>query len=127
MGKCKDLSQFDKGHIVMARRLDQSISKNAALVGCSRSAVEDMMIISPWQQARCTLSPLSAPVTIMSLKSLHLLLYETAGSSPNTYSYPVIHRYIFDLSKVNVDWTRAVWFWLLSPIQTRYYNPSGLI
>ncbi|KAK3559328.1 hypothetical protein QTP86_012756, partial [Hemibagrus guttatus] len=39
MGKRKDLSEFDKGQIVMARRLDQSISKTAALVGCSRSAV----------------------------------------------------------------------------------------
>ncbi|ROL43261.1 Bcl-2-like protein 13 [Anabarilius grahami] len=39
MGKRKDLSEFDKGHIVMARRLDQIISKTAALVGCSRSAV----------------------------------------------------------------------------------------
>ncbi|KAK3553370.1 hypothetical protein QTP70_003533 [Hemibagrus guttatus] len=39
MGKCKDLREFDKGQIVMARRLDQSISKTAALVGCSRSAV----------------------------------------------------------------------------------------
>ncbi|KAK3574072.1 hypothetical protein QTP86_002877 [Hemibagrus guttatus] len=39
MCKCKDLSEFDKGQIVMARRLDQSISKTAALVGCSRSAV----------------------------------------------------------------------------------------
>ncbi|KAK3551139.1 hypothetical protein QTP70_013992 [Hemibagrus guttatus] len=36
MGKQKD---FDKGQIVMARPLDQSISKTAALVGCSRSAV----------------------------------------------------------------------------------------
>lgn len=39
MGKCKDLSDFDKGQIVMARRLGESISKTAALVGCSRSAV----------------------------------------------------------------------------------------
>ncbi|KAK3557035.1 hypothetical protein QTP70_024248 [Hemibagrus guttatus] len=39
MGKRKDLSEFDKGQIVMARPLDQSISKTAALVGCSRSAV----------------------------------------------------------------------------------------
>ncbi|KAK3573328.1 hypothetical protein QTP86_022710, partial [Hemibagrus guttatus] len=39
MGKCKDLSEFDKDQIVMARPLDQSISKTAALVGCSRSAV----------------------------------------------------------------------------------------
>ncbi|ROI48897.1 hypothetical protein DPX16_3918 [Anabarilius grahami] len=39
MGKHKDLSEFDKDKIVMARRLDQSISKTAALVGCSRSAV----------------------------------------------------------------------------------------
>ncbi|KAK3509683.1 hypothetical protein QTP70_008426 [Hemibagrus guttatus] len=39
MDKRKDLSEFDKGQIVMARRLDQSISKTAALVGCSRSAV----------------------------------------------------------------------------------------
>ncbi|KAK3574399.1 hypothetical protein QTP86_006621 [Hemibagrus guttatus] len=39
MGKRKDLCEFDKGQIVMARQLDQSISKTAALVGCSRSAV----------------------------------------------------------------------------------------
>ncbi|KAK3551602.1 hypothetical protein QTP70_019762 [Hemibagrus guttatus] len=39
MGKCKDLSEFDKDQTVMARRLDQSISKTVALVGCSRSAV----------------------------------------------------------------------------------------
>ncbi|ROL47293.1 hypothetical protein DPX16_16881 [Anabarilius grahami] len=39
MGKRKNLSEFDKGQIVMARRLGQSISKTAALVGCSRSAV----------------------------------------------------------------------------------------
>ncbi|ROL50303.1 hypothetical protein DPX16_19107 [Anabarilius grahami] len=39
MGKHKDLSEFDKGQIVMARQLGQSISKTAALVGCSRSAV----------------------------------------------------------------------------------------
>ncbi|XP_065118090.1 fibroblast growth factor receptor 1-A-like isoform X1 [Paramisgurnus dabryanus] len=34
-----DLSDFDKGQIVMAIRLGQSISKTAALVGCSQSAV----------------------------------------------------------------------------------------
>ncbi|ROL52036.1 hypothetical protein DPX16_23528 [Anabarilius grahami] len=41
MGKRKDLSEFDEGQIVMARRLGQSISKTAALVGCSLSAVID--------------------------------------------------------------------------------------
>ncbi|XP_072512438.1 putative high mobility group protein B1-like 1 [Salminus brasiliensis] len=39
MGKAKDLSDFDKGQIVMARRLGQSISQTAGLVGCSRCAV----------------------------------------------------------------------------------------
>ncbi|KAK3542759.1 hypothetical protein QTP70_002767 [Hemibagrus guttatus] len=39
MDKCKDLSEFDKDQIVMARPLDQNISKTAALLGCSRSAV----------------------------------------------------------------------------------------
>ncbi|KAK3559349.1 hypothetical protein QTP86_012806 [Hemibagrus guttatus] len=34
MGKFKDLSEFYKGQIVMARPLDQSVSKTAALVGC---------------------------------------------------------------------------------------------
>uniref|UniRef100_A0A3Q3JTD4 Transposase Tc1-like domain-containing protein n=1 Tax=Monopterus albus TaxID=43700 RepID=A0A3Q3JTD4_MONAL len=45
MGKCKDLSDFVKGQIVMARRLGQSISETAGLVGCSRSAV-----VSTYQQ-----------------------------------------------------------------------------
>ncbi|KAK3544025.1 hypothetical protein QTP70_035036, partial [Hemibagrus guttatus] len=39
MDKRKDLSEFDKGQIVMARPLDQNIPKTAALMGCSQSAV----------------------------------------------------------------------------------------
>lgn len=65
-----------------------------------------------------SVSPLSAPVTVMRLQSLHLLVYEPAGSSPNAYSNPLIPSYIFDLSKVTADWTIAVWFWLLSLVQT---------
>ncbi|KAK3567699.1 hypothetical protein QTP86_021632 [Hemibagrus guttatus] len=48
MDKRKDLSEFDKGQIVMARRLDQSISKTAALVGCSWSAV--VIIYQKWSK-----------------------------------------------------------------------------
>ncbi|KAK3528942.1 hypothetical protein QTP70_014153 [Hemibagrus guttatus] len=48
MGKHKDLSEFDEGQIVMARRLDQSISKTAALLGCSRSAV--VSICQQWSK-----------------------------------------------------------------------------
>ncbi|ROL47975.1 hypothetical protein DPX16_3714 [Anabarilius grahami] len=48
MGKRKDLSEFDKGQIVMARRLGQSVSKTAALVGCSRSAV--VSIYQKWSK-----------------------------------------------------------------------------
>ncbi|KAK3571515.1 hypothetical protein QTP86_012867 [Hemibagrus guttatus] len=48
MDKRKDLSEFDKGQIVMARPLDQSISKTAALVGCSRSAV--VSIYQKWSK-----------------------------------------------------------------------------
>ncbi|ROL53281.1 hypothetical protein DPX16_20920 [Anabarilius grahami] len=48
MGKPKDLSEFDKDQIVMARRLCQSISKTAALVGCSRSAV--VSIYQKWSK-----------------------------------------------------------------------------
>ncbi|GBL76573.1 hypothetical protein AVEN_274110-1 [Araneus ventricosus] len=39
MGKAADLSEFDRGQIVMARRLGTSITETAGLVGCSRSAV----------------------------------------------------------------------------------------
>ncbi len=48
MGKRKDLSEFDKGQIVMARQLGQSISKTAALVGCSQSAVVN--IFQKWSK-----------------------------------------------------------------------------
>ncbi|XP_062292370.1 uncharacterized protein LOC133996801 [Scomber scombrus] len=48
MGKRKDLGKFDKGQIVMARRLGQRISKTAALVGCSRSAV--VTIYQKWSK-----------------------------------------------------------------------------
>ncbi|GFU99535.1 HTH_Tnp_Tc3_2 domain-containing protein [Trichonephila clavipes] len=39
MGKAADLSDFDRGQIVMARRLGTSISETARLVSCSRSTV----------------------------------------------------------------------------------------
>ncbi|GBM19454.1 hypothetical protein AVEN_205939-1, partial [Araneus ventricosus] len=39
MGKAADLNEFDRGQIVMARRIGTSITKTARLVGCSRSAV----------------------------------------------------------------------------------------
>ncbi|GBL74836.1 hypothetical protein AVEN_243685-1 [Araneus ventricosus] len=39
MGKAADLSEFDRGQIVMARRLGTSVTETARLVGCSRSAV----------------------------------------------------------------------------------------
>ncbi|ROI38969.1 hypothetical protein DPX16_1675 [Anabarilius grahami] len=48
MGKCKDLSESDKDQTVLARRLGQSISKTAALVGCSRSAV--VSIYQKWSK-----------------------------------------------------------------------------
>ncbi|GBN46113.1 hypothetical protein AVEN_160556-1 [Araneus ventricosus] len=39
MGKAADLSEFDRGQIVMPRRLGTSITETSRLVGCSRSAV----------------------------------------------------------------------------------------
>ena len=39
MGRSKDLSDFDKGQVIMAIQLGQSISETARLVGCSRSPV----------------------------------------------------------------------------------------
>ncbi|GBM47044.1 hypothetical protein AVEN_68365-1 [Araneus ventricosus] len=38
MGKAADLSELDRGQIVMARRLGTNITETARLVGCSRSA-----------------------------------------------------------------------------------------
>lgn len=46
-GSTDQLSDFDRGQIEMARRLGQSVSKTASLVGCSRSAV-----ISIYQKRR---------------------------------------------------------------------------
>ncbi|GFU71651.1 transposable element Tcb1 transposase [Trichonephila clavipes] len=39
MGKAADLSNFDRGQIVMARRLGKNISETARVVGCLRSTV----------------------------------------------------------------------------------------
>ncbi|XP_055944391.1 uncharacterized protein LOC129975354 [Argiope bruennichi] len=39
VGKAADLSDFDRGQIVIARRLGTSISETARLVGCARSTV----------------------------------------------------------------------------------------
>lgn len=46
MGQCKNLSDFDVGQIVMARRYGQSIFKLAGLVGCSWYAV----VLSTYQK-----------------------------------------------------------------------------
>ena len=54
MGKRKDLSEFDKGQIVMARPLGQSISKAAALVGNSWSAV--VSIYQKWSKEGAVVS-----------------------------------------------------------------------
>ncbi|MCI4387134.1 hypothetical protein PGIGA_G00070550 [Pangasianodon gigas] len=43
MDKRKDLSDFDKGQIVMALRLGQSVSETADLVGCSEFAVQEII------------------------------------------------------------------------------------
>ncbi|KAK3511122.1 hypothetical protein QTP70_032105 [Hemibagrus guttatus] len=48
MGKCMDFCEFDQGQIVMARPLDQNISKTTAFVGCSRSAV--VSIYQKWSK-----------------------------------------------------------------------------
>ncbi|KAI5087272.1 hypothetical protein C0J45_22671 [Silurus meridionalis] len=48
MGNCKDLSEFHKHLIVTSRRLGQSISNTAALVGCSQSAV--LSIYQKWSK-----------------------------------------------------------------------------
>ncbi|XP_015916680.2 uncharacterized protein [Parasteatoda tepidariorum] len=39
MGRAADISDFDRGQIVMTRRLRTSISETARLLGCSRSTV----------------------------------------------------------------------------------------
>ena len=52
MGRSEDLSDFDKGQIVMARRLGQSISEMARLVGCSQSAV--VSTYRQWSEERQT-------------------------------------------------------------------------
>ncbi|KAK3536066.1 hypothetical protein QTP70_026467 [Hemibagrus guttatus] len=55
MDKSKDLSEFDKGQIVMARPLDQNIFKTAALVGCSWSAV--VSIYQKWSKEGTVVNP----------------------------------------------------------------------
>ncbi|KAK3535585.1 hypothetical protein QTP70_017121 [Hemibagrus guttatus] len=71
MGKRKDLSEFDKGQIVLARQLDQSISKTAALVGCSRSAV--VSIYQKWSKEGTVVELLLLKL----LKKLMLVLIES--------------------------------------------------
>ncbi|KAK3549192.1 hypothetical protein QTP70_034192, partial [Hemibagrus guttatus] len=69
MGKRKDLSEFDKDQIVMARRLDQSISKTAALVGCSWSAV--VSIYQKWCRSGSSGKPWTR-TTYLSIGADHL-------------------------------------------------------
>ncbi|CAH2302582.1 eukaryotic translation initiation factor 1 [Pelobates cultripes] len=52
MEKKKELSDFDKGQIEMARRLGLSVSRTASLVGCSKRTV-----ISNFQKGRKDVQP----------------------------------------------------------------------
>lgn len=60
MGKSKDLWDFDKNQIVMNRRLGQSISKMAGLVGCSQYTVVSKYLPKVFQ-GRTTGDKSSAP------------------------------------------------------------------
>ncbi|GBN19852.1 hypothetical protein AVEN_114560-1 [Araneus ventricosus] len=46
MGKAADLSEFDRGKIVMARRLGTSSTETTRLIGCSRYAVVSIQWIN---------------------------------------------------------------------------------
>lgn len=52
MGKRKDVSDYGKGRIVTARRLGQSISKTAGIVGCLQYAVVSTTISGPRKSNR---------------------------------------------------------------------------
>lgn len=40
MGRDKDLTDFDKGQLILARQLDQNISGTVKFVGCSQSDMD---------------------------------------------------------------------------------------
>ncbi|KAK3508303.1 hypothetical protein QTP70_019525 [Hemibagrus guttatus] len=88
MDKRKNLIEFDKGQIVMARPLDQSISKTAALVGCSQFAVvsiyqkwrKDGTVVNRRQghgQPRLIDDPTDELLLLKLLKKLMLVLIES--------------------------------------------------
>uniref|UniRef100_A0A3Q0QYA9 Transposase Tc1-like domain-containing protein n=1 Tax=Amphilophus citrinellus TaxID=61819 RepID=A0A3Q0QYA9_AMPCI len=54
MGKSRDLSEFERGAIVGARRAGRSISQTAKLLGCSRTAVS--RVYREWCQKQKTSS-----------------------------------------------------------------------
>ncbi|KAI5607588.1 ATR-interacting protein isoform X1 [Silurus asotus] len=60
MGERKNMSEFDKGQIVTSRRLGQNISKTAALVGCSWSAVVVRLLSKLFTQKTSTWTAFSA-------------------------------------------------------------------
>lgn len=54
MDKQKDLSDFDKGQIVMALQLGQSVSETADLVGCPEAAVVSIYTHFGLHDDQCT-------------------------------------------------------------------------
>ncbi|KAI5617009.1 hypothetical protein C0J50_23262 [Silurus asotus] len=66
MAKCKDLSEFDEGQTVMSRRLGQSVSKTAALVGCF--PVCSVQYLSKVVQGQHILNPHRHKATLWTLR-----------------------------------------------------------
>ncbi|KAK3558190.1 hypothetical protein QTP86_013016 [Hemibagrus guttatus] len=83
MGKRKDLSEFDNGQIVMARRLDQSISKTADLVGCSQSCKSFKSYLNPikhlWDILDKQVRSIQAPPRNLQESAANILVPDTTA------------------------------------------------
>ncbi|ROL51094.1 Transposable element Tc1 transposase [Anabarilius grahami] len=107
MGKRKDLSEFDKGQIVMARRLGQSISKT---ISCGVFLVCSGQYLSKVVQGRNSGEPATRRATVAQIAQ------EVNAGSDRKVSEYTVHR---SLLRIGLHSHRPVRVPMLTPVHRR--------
>ncbi|KAK3561893.1 hypothetical protein QTP86_017444 [Hemibagrus guttatus] len=126
MDKRKDLSEFDqKDQIVMARPMDQNISKSAALVGCSRSAVVFFLLGSLCESEISCLNEDGQPVDWFIIYKLPKYKQGSVGSGVD-YMYLDPSLPNWHMSKYAVNTTDGALGRTLNQLYQRYESNSSV-
>ncbi|GFX91319.1 transposable element Tcb1 transposase [Trichonephila clavipes] len=125
MGNAADLSDFDRGQIVMARRLGRSISETATLVGCSRSTV--VSTYAKWMNDGETSSRRHGVARLHDIKEKsHWRLSRMVKQNRSQTVAQLTAQYIARLSRIVLDHT-VQWTLMDMGLRSKCLTPVPLL